>query len=136
MITQAFLEELSYRVIGCIVEVHRHLGPGLLESVYHSCLLQELFMQNISVADKPIVPVIYKNKNLGGKLQMDMLVENTLVLELKSVELMNPIYKAQLISYLKLSGMHKGLLINLNSELVKDQIFNVVTKSFFELPKR
>src|SRR5687768_6977449 len=135
MITQTYLERLSYKVTGCIVEVHKNLGPGLLESVYHSCLLAELRLNSIETIDRPYVPIFYKSHFLGGKLQMDLLVENAIVLELKSVETMIPLYKAQLITYLKLSGKHKGLLINFNSELVKDQIYNLVTPSFFQLPK-
>ena len=136
MLTQTYLEELTYTVAGCIIEVHRTLGPGLLESVYHSCLLEELRLRKIEAVDHPYVPIFYKTNFLGGKLQMDLLVENELVLELKSVEAMIPLYKAQVITYLKLSGKHKGLLINFNSEKVKDQIVNVVIPAFFDLPKR
>ena len=136
MITQTFLENLSFNVMGCILEVHRHLGPGLLESVYHACLLEELKLQKISISDRPYVPIFYKNNFLGGKLQMDILVEDSLVIELKSVEIMIPLYKAQLLSYLKLSGKHKGLLVNFNCELVKEQTYNLVTPSFFQLSKK
>ena len=136
MITQTYLEQLSFKVIGCIVEVHKFLGPGLLESIYHACLLQELKNQHIQAVDHPYVPIFYKNNFLGGKLQMDILVEDVLILELKSVEAMLPLFKAQLLSYIKLSGKHKGLLINFNSELVKDQIVSLVTPSFFELPRK
>lgn len=136
MLTQTQLEQISFKTIGCIIEVHKNLGPGLLESVYHACLLEELRLKNIQVDDHPYVPIIYKSNFLGGKLQMDMLVENEIVVELKSVETMIPLYKAQLITYLKLAGKHKGLLINFNCEIVKEQIVNLVTPSFFELPKK
>jgi len=136
MLTQHYLEDLSYKVIGCIIEVHKHLGPGLLESIYHSCLLEELKIKNINAVDHPYVPVIYKDNFLGGKLQMDILVEDTLILELKAVETMIALYKFQLLSYIKLSGRHKGLLVNFNSVVVKDQIISLVAPSFFLLPKQ
>jgi GxxExxY protein len=100
MISQTYLETLSYKVIGCIFEVHRYLGPGLLESVYQACLMEELRLSEISAVEKPYVPIIYKNTLLGGKFQMDILIEDLLVLELKAVEAMIPLYKAQLITYL------------------------------------
>jgi GxxExxY protein len=135
MCTQTYLEQLSFSTIGCMLEVHRNLGPGLLESVYHSCLLEEFRLQGIQAADKPYVPIFYKNQFLGGKLQMDILVEDALVIELKAVELMIPLYKAQLLTYLKLSGKHKGILVNFNSELIKDQMHSLVRPSFYDLPK-
>ena len=76
MVSQNFLEKLSYDVIGCVLEVHRELGPGLLESVYHTCLLKELSFQKLVAVDRPYVPIIYKNDFLRGKLQIDILVEN------------------------------------------------------------
>ena len=136
MITQKFLESLSYRVIGCIYEVYNHLGPGLLESVYQTCLLDELRSSDLIATEFPYVPITYKNKNLGGKFQPDILIENELIVELKAVEAMIPLYEAQLMTYLKLSGKFKGLLVNFNTDKIDEQIHSRVTKEFFKLPIR
>jgi len=135
MLTQSFLENISFRTIKCIYEVHKQLGPGLLESVYQACLLEELRNNELNVTDFPYIPIIYKGKNLGGRFQPDLMVENHLLIELKSVEVMIPLYKAQLLTYLKLSGHYKGLLVNFNTENVRDQLFSLVTPYFFQLPK-
>lgn len=130
MITKSSLRELTHQTIGCIIEVHRQLGPGLLESVYHLCLMSELRQNGISFQSQVHIPVHYKGEDLGGKLVIDLLIENILILELKSVEAMIPLYKAQLLSYLKLSDISKGLLVNFNCEVIKDQIKSVVTEKY------
>lgn len=135
MITQAYINEISYKLIGCAIEVHRNLGPGLLESVYEACFIDELRNNGLNVKSQIHVPVSYKGKDLGGSLKIDLLVNDLIIVEEKAVEVMIPLYQAQLLSYLKLSGKPKGLLINFNSENIKDQLVSLVTEEFAKLPK-
>jgi len=135
MIFQSYINELSYEIIGCAIEVHKQLGPGLLESVYHSCLLEELQESGLQVQSEVWVPLLYKGKLLGNKLKLDLLVENLIVIELKAVEDMIPLYKAQLLSYLKLSNKPKGLLINFNCENIRSQLTSLVTAKFAKLQR-
>lgn len=135
MITQAYINEISYKIIGCAIEVHRNLGPGLLESVYEACFIDELRNNGLNVKSQIHVPVSYKGKDLGGSLKIDLLVNDLIIVEEKAVEVMIPLYRAQLLSYLKLSGKPKGLLINFNSENIKDQLVSLVTEEFAKLPK-
>lgn len=101
MITQKYINETSYKIIGCAIEVHKHLGPGLLESVYEPCFIDELRNAGLLVKSQIYVPVHYKGKCLDGSLKLDLLVND------KAVEQMIPLYKAQLLSYLKLAGKPK-----------------------------
>ena len=135
MITQKYINEISYKIIGCAIEVHRHLGPGLLESVYEACFIEELRNAGLVVRSQLNVPILYKGKDLGGALRLDLLVNDLIIVEEKAVDLMIPLYTAQLLSYLKLSGKPKGLLINFNCEVIKDQVVSVVTLAFAKLPK-
>ena len=135
MLTQQYLESLSFKVIGCIFEVNRCLGPGLLESVYQSCLMHEFHLKNLYAVEFSYIPVIYKDQQLKVKFQPDIIVENELLLELKSVETMIPLYHAHLLTYLKLSGKMKGLLVNFNSVNIREQIHSIVLPEFFKLPK-
>lgn len=135
MITQKYINEISYRIIGCAIEVHKQLGPGLLESVYELCFIDEMKSEGLSVKSQIYVPIQYKEKNLGGSLILDILVNDIIIVEEKAVELMIPLYKAQLLSYLKLTGKPKGLLINFNSENIKEQLVSLVTEEFARLPK-
>jgi GxxExxY protein len=135
MITQKFINDISYKIIGCAIEVHRHLGPGLLESVYEACFIEELRNAGLTVRSQLNVPIHYKGKNLGGSLKLDLLVNDLIIVEEKAVELMIPLYTAQLLSYLKLSGKPKGLLINFNCEVINEQVVSLVTKEFAALPK-
>ena len=136
MITQKFLNDVSYKIIGCAIEVHRHLGPGLLESVYESCLIDEMKSAGLIVKSQIYVPVIYKGKDLGGSLKLDMLVNDLIIVELKAVEQLIPLYKAQLLSYLKLTEKPKGLLINFHCENIKEHLVSLVTEKFAALPKQ
>ena len=104
MITQKYINEISYKIIGCAIEVHKHPGPGLLESVYEPCLIDEMKSVGLFVRSQLYVPVHYKGKDLGGSLKLDMLVNDLIIVEEKAVEQMIPLYKAQLLSYLKLTG--------------------------------
>lgn len=118
--------DLSYRVIGCVLEVYKTLGPGLLESVYEKALLHELSLQGLSAESQVPVKVTYKGIELGEGLRLDILVEGKLIIELKSVEELKPVYYKQLLSYLKLSDKKLGLLINFNVDNMMDGIHRVV----------
>jgi len=135
MVTQKSINNLAFEIIGCAIEVHRQLGPGLLESVYEVCLIDELQVHELEVKSQVTVPVMYKNKDLGGYLKIDLLVEDLIIVELKAVEIMIPLYQAQLLSYLKLTGKPKGLLINFNSENIVKNTIHLVTEEFAKLPK-
>jgi GxxExxY protein len=135
MITQKEINELSYKIIGCAIEVHRHLGPGLLESVYEVCLIDEMRNAGLVVRSQIYVPVHYKGKDLGGTLKIDLLVNDIVIIELKAVEVMIPLYQAQLLSYLKLAAKPKGLLINFNCENIKEQLVSLVTEEYAAFPK-
>ncbi len=135
LITQKYINDISYKIVGCAIEVHKQLGPGLLESVYHSCLIDELNDSNLKVKSQIHIPVHYKGKDLGGKLKLDILVNDLVIVELKAVDIMLPLYNAQLLSYLKLANVPKGLLINFHSENIVQQLVPMVTEEFSKLPK-
>jgi len=108
------IDSLTERVIGAAIEVHRTMGPGLLESIYRECLTIELATRGLRVESERTVPVSYKGAPLIARFRIDLLVERCLVLELKAVDAIRPVHKAQVITYLKLSGVPAGLLINFN----------------------
>jgi GxxExxY protein len=111
---------LSKRVIGCAIEVHRILGPGLLESTYQQCLAHELSLNNIAFKLEYPIPVEYKGIKLECGYRIDIFVENEIILELKSVNELNSIHEAQIITYMKLTNVKQGLLINFNVQRLKD----------------
>lgn len=113
---------LTEAIIYSAIEVHKELGPGLLESVYENCLFEELKTNGISVQRQVKIPVIYKGKTLEKDFYLDFLVEDLVVIELKTVELILPIHEVQLMTYLRLSKMKLGLLINFNVPILKDGI--------------
>ncbi len=115
-------EEISKQVIGCAINVHRELGPGLLESVYEQCLAHELKLNHIDFRRRHPLPVEYKGLRLDCGYRVDLLVENRLILEIKSVEATREIHAAQLLTYMKLAKMQTGLLINFNVKLLRDGI--------------
>jgi GxxExxY protein len=117
---------LSNRVIGAAIEVHRILGPGLLESVYELALERELRLIGLPVRRQQTVPLEYKGTALGDGFRMDMLVSDMLLLEIKAVEQLLPLHEAQLLTYLRLTGKRLGLLINFNTRTLKDGIRRVV----------
>ena len=119
-------DPLTERVIGAAIEVHRLLGPGLLESIYQRALAQELALRGVRYDPQYPVPVSYKGVVLGDDLKMDFLVEQQLVVEIKTVEKLAPIHDAQLLTYLRLTGFHVGLLINFNVRLLKDGVRRLV----------
>jgi GxxExxY protein len=108
------LKNLVYQVNGAAIEVHKLLGPGLLESVYHQCLLKEFELRNIKYISENPVPIVYKGHFLETKLRCDFLIEDVLVLELKSVSEVNSIFEAQILTYMNLLKVPIGLLINFN----------------------
>jgi len=120
------IESLTKEVIDCTFQVHSQLGPGLLESTYEACLCHELSLRNIPFKRQVSLPVIYKETKLDAGYRLDLLIDDQLIIELKSVEQLENIHKAQLLTYLKLSQKTLGLLINFNSTLIKDGIKRVV----------
>lgn len=108
------INKLSGIILDCSIEVHKNLGPGLLESVYEVCLCKELSLKDIQFLRQVSLPVYYKGESLNAEYKIDILVENEIVIELKSVEQMHPVYEAQLLTYLKLANKKLGLLINFN----------------------
>lgn len=114
--------EISGKIIGCAIEVHKALGPGLLESAYEECLYFELQSAGLKVEKQKPLPVVYKEVKLETGYRIDLLVENCIVVELKSVEALNDVHTAQVLTYLKLSGCKLGLLINFNVVKLVDGI--------------
>jgi GxxExxY protein len=117
---------LSKRIIGCAIEVHRTLGPGLLESVYKTCLAYELDKNGLNVRTEVSLPVKYKDLMLRSAYRIDMIVEGEIILELKAVDQLQPLYGAQLLSYLRLSHKKLGLLMNFNVPVMKQGIKRIV----------
>lgn len=134
MITKYFLNDLSYKIVGCAIEVHKHLGPGLLESVYQDCLRKEFTLRNIIFKRQLIVPVNYKGLILDTDYRLDFLVENEIVVELKAMEGILPVHEAQLLTYMKLLQKAKGILINFNcANIVKEGTKQMVNEYFSSL---
>lgn len=119
-------DPLSYKIIGCAMEVYNTLGPGLLESVYEKALIHELQIKGLSVISQVPIEMNYKGVNLGEGLRLDLLIEDSLIVELKSVEELKPIHYKQLLTYLKLTNKHIGLLINFNVNDFRDGIKRVI----------
>ncbi|MFO7601606.1 MAG: GxxExxY protein [Candidatus Desulfacyla sp.] len=119
-------DELSIRVIGCAIEVHRHLGPGLLESAYEQCFAYELRIKSMPFKLQYPVPVEYKGVKLDCGYRVDLIVDDRLIVELKSVEKLLPIHEAQLLTYMKLCDISIGLLINFNVKYLKSGIKRMV----------
>ncbi len=115
-------EGITRKVLSCAIEVHRQLGPGLLEVVYRACLLEELSNSGLSAQDEVPIPVTYKGKKLDFGFRADIVVEDCVLLELKSVEHLLPVHEAQLLTYLKLAGIRVGFLMNFNSVPLKNGI--------------
>ena len=115
-------ESLSKDVLGAAIEVHKHLGPGLLESVYEECLSYELTQRGYKIEREKPIPVVYKEIKLECGYRIDILVEDKIVLELKSVDCFNPVHEAQILTYMKFAQKKIGLLINFNVTLLKNGI--------------
>lgn len=119
-------DPLTRRIIGAAIAVHEALGPGLLESVYEVCLAYELTQRGLHVEQQKPLPVLYREVYLECGRRLDLVVEDKVIIELKAVEKMNPLYEAQLLSYLKLSGYKTGLLINFNVRYLLDGLKRLV----------
>ena len=136
MITQKAIDDLTYKIIGCAIEVHKLLGPGLLESIYEKCLIRELLLKNLTVRSQIKIPINYKGSDLEAELMLDLLVEDLIVVEIKAVEALNPIYAAQLLSYMRLLEKPKGILLNFCSvNVFKEGQKTFVNNFYASLPK-
>lgn len=124
----AALNDLTREIIGACMEVHSHLGPGLLESAYRRCLCHELALRGLEYATEMLVPVEYKNLRVESGYRLDVLVERSVIVEVKAVEAIEPIFEAQLLTYLRLMDCRVGLLINFNVEHLADGITRRVNK--------
>lgn len=113
-VTKSYLKDLVYKVNGAAIEVHKNIDPGLLETVYHQCLIKEFELKNINFKSELEIPINYKGFNLETKLRCDFLIEDLLVVELKSVSEIHPVFEAQLLTYMNLLNAPIGLLINFN----------------------
>ncbi|MCK5777032.1 MAG: GxxExxY protein [Bacteroidales bacterium] len=118
--------ELSKIIIGCAIDVHRQLGPGLLESAYQECLRYELVKKGLKVEQEKSVPIVYKEITLDHGYRIDLLVEDRLVIELKVVEAFTDVHTAQVLTYLKLGGYKLGLLLNFHVKMMKDGIKRII----------
>jgi len=122
------MNQLSSRIIGAAIEVHKCIGPGLLESAYETCLCHELSLRILKFEKQKPLHVRYKNVNLDAGYRLDLVVEDAIILELKSCEKLEQIHRAQLLTYLKLSGLNLGLLLNFNVPVMRDGIVRVVNE--------
>jgi GxxExxY protein len=114
------INEITEKIIGCAIEVHKSLGPGLLESAYEECLAFELQKAGLSIEKQKAVPVVYKEIKLDCGYRIDILVENTVIVELKTVDAFNPVHEAQILTYMKFAKKQIGLLINFNVTMLKN----------------
>jgi GxxExxY protein len=119
-------KDLTDKIIGAAIEVHRALGPGLLESAYQLCLSQESKLQNLPFEEQVILKLNYKGMELDGGYRIDFIFDNRVIVELKAVEQVLPVHEAQLLTYLKLTGIRVGLLLNFNTPVLKDGIYRRV----------
>jgi len=122
------MNQLSSKIIGAAIEVHKTLGPGLLESAYEECLCHELSIQGLLFEKQKPLSIDYKGKKLDCGYRLDIVVEKAIIIELKSCEKIEPIHKAQLLTYLKLSGLNLGLILNFNVPLMRDGIVRIVNE--------
>jgi GxxExxY protein len=136
IITQKYLNELTYEVLGAAIEVHKTMGRGLLESVYHQCMKEELQLRKINFLTEMKIPVIYKDKLLDIDFRCDLFIENCLVLELKAIQEMPNVFEAQLLTYMKLLKAPKGILINFHCQnIFKEGQKTYINEYFDRLPK-
>jgi GxxExxY protein len=132
MFTKTYIDELTYKVNGAIIEVHKILGPGLLESVYHKCLKYELDLRGIKYLSEASIPVHYKQLDLTTDFRFDLLVESCLMLELKAVQEITPYFKAKLINHMKLSETPKGVLVNFNVVNIMKEGYTVFKNDYYD----
>ena len=129
------INELSSNIIGSAIEVHKILGPGLLESAYEECLCHEFNVRGLLYERQKPLPILYKGKKLDCGYRLDLVVEDKIILELKACEKIEPIHKAQLLTYLKISGLNLGLLLNFNVPLMRDGVTRVVNEFNEKVPQ-
>jgi GxxExxY protein len=120
------LDQISHRIIGAAIEVHRHLGPGLLESAYQSCLVFELRQLGVKLEEQKPLPVVYKQVKLDCGYRLDLIVEDEIIVEIKAIEKLLPIHEAQLLSYLRLAKKRVGLLMNFHVPVLKSGLKRIV----------
>lgn len=135
ILTKTYLNDLTYQIVGAAIEVHKALGPGLLESIYHKCLKHEFAIKQLLFLSEHIVPGNYKGLDMEAELRCDFVVEDSIVIELKAVDVIAPIHEAQLLTYMKLLEKPKGILINFNcANLFKEGQKTYVNEYFRGLP--
>src|SRR5260221_9544522 len=122
--------EISYKIIGAAIELHKKLGPGLLESVYENALAYDLREISLKILQQAPMPLIYKEVKMEAGFRLDLLVEDKVIVEIKSVEILAPVHYSQLLTYLRLSNKKLGLLINFNSEVLKSGIHRILNKLY------
>ena len=132
-VTKKYINELTYKVIGCAIEVHKQLGPGLLESIYEKCFLKELSLRGIPYKNQVWVPLEYKGLELDAELRLDVLVEDLLCVELKAQEGLLPIHDAVLLSYMQMLQKPKGVLINFHCVNIFKEGQKTLVNSLFSL---
>lgn len=132
--TKKAVNQVAYDVVGLAIEVHKGLGPGLLESVYETCLHHELVSHGFKVTKQQVVLIQYKAVQLNAELRLDLLVNDILVVELKTVEALHPVFEAQLLTYMKLLKKPKGLLINFFTDNITESLKPLVNEYFAMLP--
>jgi GxxExxY protein len=136
MITKKDITELSYKILGCAIKVHKELGPGLLESVYEKCLAHELKSNGFEIITQKNVPIKYGQIEIEAQLRCDIIVNNLIVVEVKAVEAVNPVYEAQILSYMKLLGLPQGLLINFFTNNIVKSSKPLVNEFFKKFPDK
>ncbi len=136
IVTQKEIDDLTYTIIGCAIEVHKILGPGLLESVYEKCLLRELNLRGYQSKSQQRIPLEYKGLSLDAELRYDMLVEDLVIVELKAIDGILPIHEAILLTYMKMLLKPKGIIINFNcTNIFKYGQKTMVNEIYAKLPK-
>jgi GxxExxY protein len=134
--TQKYIDNLTYTIIGAAIEVHKIMGRGLLESVYHQCLKEEFTLRNINFISEMKIPIIYKEKELESDFRCDLFVENAVIVELKSTLNSHPIFEAKLLNYMNLIKSPKGILINFNcNNIFKEGQKTFVNDYYKKMPK-
>lgn len=135
MVTKNNVNEIAYGIMGCSIEVNKFLGPGLLESVYQECMINELKRRGYNLEIEQNVPLYYKGDKISNKLRLDLIVNDLVIVELKAVEALNPIFTSQILTYMKLAQKPKGLLINFNSKNIVSGSLTFVNEFFASLPE-
>ena len=135
MITKKYLNELTYKIIGAAIEVHKIMGSGLYESVYHQCMMEELKIRGLNYVSEMKIPIKYNNIQIISDFRCDLIIEDLIIVELKATSAFNPAFEAQLINYMKLTKKPKGILINFNcSNIFHEGQKTYVNEYFNKLP--